>query len=70
MRLKKAKCLVELRFDIGESRQNTSLWYLSLAYEFSAIKSGCKPRTAGHRLKLARYHFAGIFLEPSGVLRI
>ena len=70
MRLKKAKYLLEFRFDIGESRQNTSLWYLSLAYEFSAIKSGCKPRTAGHGLQLVRYHFAGIFLEPSGVLRI
>ena len=61
MRLKKARYLLEFRFDIGESRQNTSLWYLSLAHEFSAIESGCKPRTAGHGLKLARYHFAGIF---------
>ena len=71
MRLKKAKYLLEFRFDIGESRQNTSLWYLSLAYEFSAIKTACKPRTAGRGLRLAHYHFAGnFFVEPSAALRI
>ena len=67
----KTKYLMKFHSDTGESRQNTRLWYLSVAYEFSSIKTACKPRTAGRGLRLAHYHFAGnFFMEPSGALRI
>jgi hypothetical protein len=68
---KKTKYLMKFRSGTGESRQNKRLWYLFLAYEFSAIKTACKPRNAGLGLRLIHCHFPGnFFVESSAALRV